>query len=102
MPKRSDIILLAATVLLCLVGLEFGYRAVSGVPFLRMTDWSKANLVTETNPFRMSDYDPVVGWVTKAGIAADWINTIEYGVRKNQQSDANVATGGILVVGDSF
>jgi hypothetical protein len=101
MGKRADVLLFAAVTLICVVGLELGYRAVSGVPLWRMTDWRKLN-VLQTGALSVTDYDPVVGWVAKPWLHTASYSTIDHGIRKNRESDLGIRPGAVLVVGDSF
>jgi hypothetical protein len=92
----------------CLLTLELGYRAVSGVGLLRFGDWRTIRLLT--GAFSVCDYDSIVGWVAKSGItyrnsnvdANSKTSTMDYGIRKNGVWDDKPRVGGILVVGDSF
>ena len=98
------------TSVLCIALLEIGFRAYSGTPILSLTDWrSQHILAMEAGPFL--EYDPLIGWKMtdhysfQGGGTTELpsvINTIEYGVRKNQASDYQIRQGGILAVGDSF
>lgn len=101
MSKWSNAFLLAATLMVCLLFLEIGFRMVAGVPVFTLTDWRLARVI-KSDLSGASEYDPLVGWVTKAGIRSSGFNTIAYGIRKNQASDTAVRQHGILVIGDSF
>src|SRR5438876_725578 len=101
MPKRSDAVFVLITVVVCLSGLELAYRAISGVPVLRLLDWRTVKFL-QFDGFTTAEYDPTVGWVMKAGLTSPAHNTIDHGIRKNAASDTTIRPGGILVVGDSF
>jgi hypothetical protein len=88
-----------ATSIVCLVILELAFRAIAGVPVLSLADWRRA---ADTNLTGISEYDPVVGWHTKAGVETKGMNTIDFGIRRNSETDTAIRKGGTLVVGDSF
>ena len=85
---------------ICLLALELGYRAISGVEILRFGDWRSASFVQ--GGLSICDYDFVVGWVAKPNITSNWLNTMQYGIRRNGASNTVPRPGGILAVGDSF
>jgi hypothetical protein len=70
------------------------------VGVLRLVDWRTTRFLQ--GAFSSSQYDPLVGWVTKAGLVQEGFNTIDHGIRKNRVADSSARPGGILVVGDSF
>ena len=84
----------------CLLTLELGYRAFSGVEVLRFGDWRAARFVQ--GGLSICDYDSVVGWVAKPNITSNWLNTMQYGIRKNGAWDTAPRPGGVLAVGDLF
>jgi lysophospholipase L1-like esterase len=101
MPKISNILLFLGTVVVCALGLELGFRAYSDVPILRFIDWRQAHRAS-IEQAGVAIYDPRLGWTMRDGYASASMNLIEQGIRKNQPSDTEIRTGGVLVVGDSF
>src|SRR6266568_6777311 len=91
-------LLLVATLVVCSLGLELGYRAVSSVPLFRLPDWRNAHIVA-SDLADASTYDPLLGWSIKAGWRSDGFNVIEYGARRNNPADTKIRSGGVLVVG---
>lgn len=100
--------LLAGSIVVGLIGIELGLRAVNGQPL-----WPDQNLVLEranvTKRFRTNQYDPLLGWVMRPGlrIAPAHPNASftsgELGLRMNSPTiDWNVPRNAILAVGDSF
>ena len=94
--------LLAATIVICLLVLELGFRAVAGVPIFALTDWRAARVV-ESDEADLAEYNELVGWDVKSGIRSGGFNTTDFGIRKNS-ADApdGIRQNGILVIGDSF
>jgi len=97
MPKLSNLLAFAVSVLLSAIGLELGFRAYEGAPVFALTDWRGSHVTVSASMF-----DPMVGWVQKSNLSGPGFNTIDYGIRKNAAADTGVRAGGILVVGDSF
>lgn len=99
MPKLSNVVVFVATILVCMIALEFGFRLVKGVPVLSTQNWrAQREIITP------SIFDAQIGWVQKPNLSADQLrlHTIDYGIRKNRSSMTTVPTGGVLVTGDSF
>jgi lysophospholipase L1-like esterase len=97
----SSLGVLAATIVICLLVLELGFRAVAGVPILAVADWRAARVI-QSDVAGVTQYNELVGWDTKPGVKANWLNTIDFGIRKNFADDTQVRQNGILAIGDSF
>jgi hypothetical protein len=99
-----NLTVLAVTTVACLLAVELGFSAYSGVPVLSLADWRSQHILeVEAAPF--VEYDPLLGWKHKDNYLlndSSWFSTLDYGVRKNQPGDDHIRTGGALVVGDSF
>jgi len=100
----ANLALVLASLLLSLVLLEIGFRAVAGLPVFKFADWRTHRLL----PGQFRDRvvaDPVVGWTnvpwTRSDDSESNFETIDYGIRRNFD-ETTVRTGGMLAVGDSF
>src|SRR5262245_20201393 len=49
-----------------------------------------------------AQYDPNLGWRVGSNLSSNSFNSLEHGIRKNQETDDRIRTGGALAVGDSF
>jgi len=100
-PRGWDNWLLAAlSIIVTLLLIELGFRAVNGLPILSLTDFRTERVVVN----RLGDRalpDPVLGWVLRTNYRSDGFNTIDYGIRRNF-NESTVRTGAVLAVGDSF
>jgi hypothetical protein len=92
---------LAVTIVICCGVLELGFRAVTGAPVFALTDWRAARVI-QSDVAGVTEYNELVGWNTKANVKSDWLNTIDFGIRKNSASESSLRQNGILVIGDSF
>ena len=93
---------LIITLSLCfslLIG-EAAYRVVNGISVFDATDWRNEGVRTKRIGERAL-YDPNLGWTLKDNYRSPGFNTIANGVRRNF-SEAELRTGSILAVGDSF
>lgn len=104
MARLANLLLFLATLVVCVLGLELGFRAWSGVAVFQLVDWRRAHLQrAEANEATgAAIYDATLGWTMRAGYASADMNLIDQGVRKNGAGDTALRTGGILAVGDSF
>jgi lysophospholipase L1-like esterase len=92
--------LLFASVVLTLLFVEVGYRAVAGQPIFALVNWRAEEVVTN----RLGDralYDHYLGWVVKPWHDEDGYTSIDHGVRQNFD-ETTIRTGAVLAVGDSF
>lgn len=71
-----------------------------GLPVFALTDWRTDKVVANKLGDR-AIVDPVLGWKLKSQYRSDGFNTIAEGIRRNFV-EAEIRTGDILVVGDSF
>jgi hypothetical protein len=91
-----------ATITICLLVLELGFRAVAGVPIFTITDWRAARVI-ESDAVSPAQYNELVGWDNKPGMKSAGFNTTDFGIRKNAANAPDgIRQNGILVVGDSF
>jgi lysophospholipase L1-like esterase len=98
----SNLGFLVVTIVLSLLVLELGFRAVSGVAVFKLTDWRTARVI-ESDASSPAQYNALVGWDNKSGIKNADFNTIDFGIRKNAaNAPDDIRQNGILVIGDSF
>jgi hypothetical protein len=93
--------LLIASIVLSSLLLEIAFRLYSGVAVFEFPDWRERRVIAATMS-SSSEYAPLLGWKIKDHLTSPTLNTLEYGIRKNQESDSSIRTGGVLAVGDSF
>ena len=87
---------LAVSVLL----IEVGYRLAVGLPMFELANWrGDHTVILESGDLPVPD--PLLGWVSRPGYAADGYRTLAHGIRRNFDETA-IRTGEILAVGDSF
>jgi hypothetical protein len=96
-----NLVFLVTTIVVCCLVLELGFRAVAGVPVFAFANWRAARVI-QSDVVGVTEYNEVVGWDTKANVKSDWLNTIDFGIRKNSADDTHLRQNGILVIGDSF
>src|SRR4051812_9414684 len=104
MPRLANLLLFLGTLVVCVVGLELGYRAWSDVAVFQLVDWRKAHLARAeaTEATGIAIYDAALGWTMRDHFASTDINLIDQGIRKNQATETGLRPGGVLAVGDSF
>ncbi|MFO0992641.1 MAG: SGNH/GDSL hydrolase family protein [Hyphomicrobiales bacterium] len=93
-------LLVAVSVIVTLVVVELGFRAVTGQPVLSLKNFRTERVVIN----RLGDRavpDPVLGWILRTNYRSEGFNTIDYGVRRNGD-ESTVRTGAVMAVGDSF
>ena len=88
------------SLMISLLLVELLFRAATGVPVFALSNWRKDRVVANHLGER-AIVDPVLGWRLKANYRSDGFNTIGDGVRRNF-GEADIRTGGVLAVGDSF
>ena len=95
--KLSNTILFLATVVVCVIGVELGFRAYNGVPLFALVNWRAEREVVSPSIF-----DPTLGWIQKPNLSVENfpLHTTDYGIRKNRPDETSVPTGGVLVTGD--
>jgi hypothetical protein len=71
------------------------------VALFEFPDWRERS-VTAMTMSSSSEYEPLLGWKIKDHLNTPELGTLEYGIRKNQESDSSIKIGGVLAVGDSF
>jgi lysophospholipase L1-like esterase len=103
--RLAEIVLLATSLLVGLVGIELGFRAWNEVPVFAWIDFRhERNLRTAVEAY--AEYDPLLGWKEKPHWIDDdgtvRLTTIEEGIRSNGDAARPVPEGAILAVGDSF
>jgi hypothetical protein len=98
----SNLLFLVATIVICCLVLELGFRAVTGGPIFAVTD-RRAARVVESDEADLAEYNELVGWDVKSGIRSGGFNTTDFGIRKNSADASDgIRQNGILVIGDSF
>src|SRR5436190_11327998 len=101
----ANLALVLVSLLLSLVLLEIGYRAVAGLPVFKFADWRRDRL-HNSGWVKHVIADPVVGWTNAPGthsydeLYGNSFETIDYGIRRNFD-ETTVRTGAVLAVGDS-
>ena len=100
--NTQNIFIFFLTLLICFLNLEIATRYVFNVPIWAFQDWRDFRF-QKSGQSGANDYDPITGWVNKAGLSSSSMNTIQFGIRKNRPSQTELPQKrGILVVGDSF
>ncbi len=99
---RANFVLFVVSLLIALLAVEIGFRAVAGRPLLKFANWRKERVATD----RLGEFkavpDPVLGWVSRpSSYHNDGYTTLEHGIRRNF-TETTIRTGAILAVGDSF
>ena len=98
--SAANILVFTLSILFALLIAEIGFRVVMKVPVFDATDWR----ADEARSNRIGDRaitDPLLGWTLKPHYRSEDFNTLDHGFRRNS-GEAEVRTGGILAVGDSF
>jgi len=93
-------LLVAISILVTLLAVEFGFRAFTGQPVLGLKNFRTERVVVN----RLGDRavpDPVLGWILRTNYRSEGFNTIDYGIRRNGD-ERTVRTGAIMAAGDSF
>lgn len=93
-------LLVAISIIVTLLAVEFGFRAVTGQPVFSLKNFRTERVVVN----RLGDRavpDPVLGWILRTNYKSDGFNTIDYGIRRNGD-ESMVRTGAVMAVGDSF
>ncbi len=68
--------------MVCAIFIELAYRALSGVSVLTLANW-RDRRVAEADLKAMVQYDPTLGWTVASGVRSSWMNTVDYGLRRN-------------------
>ena len=93
-------LLAALSIVVTLLAVELGFRAVNGQPVFSLTNFRTERVVVN----RLGDRaipDPVLGWILRTNYRSAGFNTIDYGVRRNG-NESTVRTGAVMAAGDSF
>lgn len=93
-------LLVAISIIVTLLVVEFGFRAVTGQPVFSLKNFRTERVVVN----RLGDRavpDPVLGWILRTNYRSDGFNTIDHGIRRNGD-ESTVRTGAVMAVGDSF
>jgi hypothetical protein len=100
---------MSVAVIVGLLLAEAAFRIAFGIPVFHIEDFRFTQTIRDTLP-NIAGYDPVLGWHLNPNVhlvgqqnGADLVfSTIDYGIRKNKESDDKVRTDAVLVVGSSF
>ncbi|MGE0004281.1 MAG: SGNH/GDSL hydrolase family protein [Parvibaculaceae bacterium] len=88
------------SLVISLILAEILFRLAAGVPVFSFSNWRKERVIANHLGDR-AIVDPILGWKLKTDYRSDGFNTIAEGIRRNFD-EADIRTGSILAVGDSF
>ncbi len=98
--RAGNVLIFGVSIVATLLIAEIGFRVVTGVPVLELTDWRQEGARTNRIGERATT-DPLLGWTLAPHYQGSGFTTLDYGFRRNF-GETEVRIGGILAVGDSF
>ncbi len=98
--RLANFVLALVSLCATVLAVEIGYRLVAGLPLLEFANWRGDHTVI-LDSGDLPKPDPLLGWVSRPDFRSPYHNTLAHGIRRNFD-EAEVRTGQILAVGDSF
>jgi hypothetical protein len=96
--RAKNLVLTVAAICLAVLGCEMAARLWVGVPVFQFANFRYGRLLDVKSTVT---YDPALGWRLRDNLDRPDLHTVEYGVRRNAESQTGIRPNSILVVGAS-